>query len=289
MPTPRRRTGRFVMTVAIVVLGAACGNRDLAVSTTLSTSTTSTTVVSPTTEPPTTTTTTTVAIGSLLSSPPSAPHIQVGLNDVTLILSLAGDLIGHVQPPLVGPEFYQFRQTRLTEEASAFVDVPEGCQVEAVLEAVSTWRVVCRQLTDNPDPTIGILSADGTVEVIGRIPPGPAGSMTLGRWGDMFDRGDEVLLTQFSGECEVPHAMFIVDGVARHVSGEGVWDDAPVPNSFAYGWLPDDRALVWTWHEAGCGSSDPEPGLYAYDIDGSRELLYPVRDFPIWGRIMQQG
>lgn len=179
--------------------------------------------------------TTTVAVGPVLSAPPSEPHIQVGLNNATLILSLAGDLIGHVQPPLVGPEFYQSRQTRLTDEAIAFVDVPEGCQVEAVLEAVSTWRVVCRQLTDNPDPTIGILSANGMVEVIGRIPPGPAGSTTIGHWGDVFDRGDGVLLAQFSGECEVPHAM-----------------------------------------------------LLAYDIDGSRELLYPIRDFPIWGRIVQQ-
>lgn len=280
-----------IASVVIVATAVGLSIRDQPAPSTVTNPETTTTSLTQetTTAVATTTTTTTVAVGPLLGAPPSEPHIQVGLNDATLILSFDGELIGHLQPPLVGPEFYQSRQRRLTDEARALVEIQDGCQVDAVLEPASKWRVFCRELTGDPDPTIGVLSADGTVEVTGRMASPPVGGMTIGHWREVFDRGDGVLLAQFSGECEIPHAMFIVDGVARHLSGEGFWDDAPVPNSFAYGWLPDGKALVWTWHQAGCGSSDPEPGLYAYDIDGSRELLYPIRDFPIWGRIVQQG
>ena len=247
--------------------------------------TTTTTIVQEPTTTTTPTTTITIAVGPVLSSPPAEPHIQVGLNDVTLILSLEGDVIGHVQPPLIGPEFYQFRQRRLTEDATSSVNVPDGCQVDAVLEPGTRWMVFCRQVTGNPDPTIAILSADGTVEVIGRIPPGPVGSTTVGHWREVFVRNDGAILAQYSGECEIPHAMFIIDGVARHASGEGFWDEQSVPNSLTYGWLPDGRALVWTEHESGCGSPDSDPGLYAYNIDGSRQLLLPFSDFPAWARV----
>ncbi|HEU4751123.1 MAG TPA: hypothetical protein VFT54_08710, partial [Acidimicrobiia bacterium] len=248
---------------------------------------TTTTTLTQETTTAVTATTTTVAVGPLLSAPPSEPHIQLGLNDVTLTLSLAGDLIGHVQPPLVGPEFYQRRQRRLTAEVGGNVSIQEDCLVDSVIEPDRTWWVTCDPEAES-GPYIGVLAADGGVTVMGRLPNPPAGASVFGHWQEVFVRQDGALLAQFSGECEVPHAMFIVDGVARHLSGEGFWDDAPVPNSFAYGWLPDGKALVWTWHQAGCGSSDPKPGLYAYDIDGSRELLYPIRDFPIWGRIVQQ-
>jgi hypothetical protein len=232
--------------------------------------------------------TTTTAVGPLLSAPPSEPHIQVGLKDLTLILSVDGELLGHVQPALIGPEFYQDRQRRLTAEVGDRVVVPEDCVVDSVIEDDRSWWVMC-----DPDaasgPYLGVLSADDGVDIVGQLPAPPAGASNLGHWRDVFVRQDGFMLAQFSGECEIPHAMFIFDGVASHVSGEGFWDDAPVPNSLAFGWLPDGRALVWTEHEAGCGSSDPEPGIYSYAINGNRDLLRPIHDFPLWGQVYLTG
>jgi hypothetical protein len=195
--------------------------------------------------------------------------------------------MGHVQPPLIGPEFYQDRQRRLTAEVGASVTIPEDCLVDSVIEPEGSWWVVCDPETAS-GPYMGVLSPEGgEITVLGRLPDPPSGTRNAGHWVEVFVREDGAIVAQFSGECEIPHAMFIVDGVARHVSGEGIWDDAPVPNSFTYGWLPDGRALVWIWGESGCGSSDPEPGFYAYDIDGSRELLFPTEAVPLWGRIVE--
>lgn len=274
--------------ILVTALGLLIRDRQIPPVVTAVLPTTTSVLSNPTSTLPPTTTMTTAIIeaGPRLEAAPSEPHIEVGLNDMTLILTIDGGLVGHLRPGVVGPEFYQLRQRRMTAQVQASVNVPDGCQVDALLDPGTRWMVFCRQATDNQDPTIGVLSADGTVEVIGRIPPGPVGSTTVGHWRDAFAREDGALLAQFSGECEIPHAMFIVDGVASHVSGEGFWDDAPVPNSYAFGWLPDGRALVWTEYETGCGSPDPQPGLYAYDLEGTRELLLPFGAHPFWGRVV---
>ena len=290
VPTFSRRTrwlAPAAASAAVVILATAVGllirdQPDPPIITSPPTTTTAT-IQEPTT---TTTTATTIAIGPLLSAPPAGAHIQVGLNDVTLILSLVGEVIGHVQPPLIGPEHYQDRQRRLTAEAGASVTIPEDCLVDSVIQPGASWWVVCDPETAS-GPYMGVLSAEGEITVIGQHPDPPAGARVFGHWREAFVRDDGVILAQFSGECEIPHAMFIIDGIARHVSGDGFWDDVPVPSSYAYGWLPDGRALVWIWGESGCGSSDPEPGFYAYSIDGSRELLHAFPSFPLWGRIVE--
>jgi hypothetical protein len=208
-------------------------------------------------------------------------------DDRTLFFGLDGALIGHVQPSLVEPEFYQTRQRRLTAEIGASITIPEACLVDSVIEPGARWWVMCRSI-DGFDPTVGTLSADGRVEVVAQIPT-PTGREVVGHWREVFVRADGALLAQFSGECEVPHAMFVINGEARHLDGSAYWDEARVPDSYAYGWLPDGRALVWIWGESGCGSSDPEPGLYAYDLDGSRELLFSFEATPFWGRMVESS
>jgi hypothetical protein len=85
------------------------------------------------------------------------------------------------------------------------------------------------------------------------------------RWSVPSPKGG-VSLAQWSGECEVPAAFFVgSDGVPHSVLG-GDWLDAP--NTSAVGWLPDGRALVYiAGPEPGCGTGEPEPGVYAIDPD----------------------
>ena len=88
--------------------------------------------------------------------------------------------------------------------------------------------------------------------------------MAVGHWEDAWLSPDgRTLLAQWYAECEVPSAFFVPadGGRPRSVTGGG-WRRAP--ESTALGWLADGRARVRLGKSA-CGTSAPEPGVYAID------------------------
>jgi hypothetical protein len=95
--------------------------------------------------------------------------------------------------------------------------------------------------------------------------PPPHGSW---RWGWPSPDG-RTLLLQWSGECETPNAFFadVESGRVRPVTGERDWRHAP--ESSAYGWLHDGRAVVYL-PRGGCGNGYKRPGYYAIDPRSGR-------------------
>lgn len=106
----------------------------------------------------------------------------------------------------------------------------------------------------------------------------PFGSTAGGyRWAQASPDGEWVLAA-YSGECEVPMAVFVpaAGGELRSADGFTDWggDEGPGPvESVAVGWAPDGRAVV-QFREGVCGSGDDAPGTYLVDpATGERELL----------------
>lgn len=102
--------------------------------------------------------------------------------------------------------------------------------------------------------------------------PRPAGSVPgAGRWAYALPGPDDLVLAQWSGECEVPNAMFVAAGQTPWaVTGER---SLPSPESWALGW--DDRGRVIVHLEEGeCGTSFERPGIYAFTGPGVGELVY---------------
>jgi hypothetical protein len=107
------------------------------------------------------------------------------------------------------------------------------------------------------------------------LPPHPAAMTDLsGFWAYALPSPDgRGLLAQWSGECEVPNAFFIVDDVPRPVTGEGrFWES---PNSISLGWSAQGEALVFLTPNDACGDKRV-PGIYAFLAPGDGQLLYPV-------------
>jgi hypothetical protein len=98
----------------------------------------------------------------------------------------------------------------------------------------------------------------------------------VGHWAGAYPSPDgNVLLAQWSAECEVPIAFFVRGraGVPKPVLGKSL-RDAPV--SVADGWTQDGRAIV-EFPAAACGSGIHRPGIYFVSFDGSKTLVQPLR------------
>lgn len=106
------------------------------------------------------------------------------------------------------------------------------------------------------------------------LPPHPAGFDLTGFWAYALPSPDgRDLLAQWSGECEVPIAFFVVDGMPRPVTGERrFWQS---PNSRSLGWSAQGEALVFLPDNDACGDKRG-PGLYTFRVPGDGELVYPV-------------
>jgi hypothetical protein len=90
----------------------------------------------------------------------------------------------------------------------------------------------------------------------------PEGSLPgVGRWTYALPGPRGLILAQWSGECEVPNALFVSSGSPpRAVTGElGLHG----PESQALGWDSRGRAIVYL-EEGECGSSFARPGIYAF-------------------------
>ena len=101
--------------------------------------------------------------------------------------------------------------------------------------------------------------------------PRPKGTMPgFGRWAYALPGPHGLTLAQWSGECEVPLAVFVSPGSApgsapRAVTGE---PGLTGPESFALGWDDGGRAIVQLREGGGCDNSFSRPGIYAFTGPG---------------------
>jgi hypothetical protein len=105
-----------------------------------------------------------------------------------------------------------------------------------------------------------------------------------GYWAYALPGPNGLVLAQWSGECEVPNAMFVAPGqVPVGVTGERRLSRAP--ESRGLGWDDRGRAIVHL-QEGECGTSFERPGIYAFTGPGVGELVYPDRKLVaarMWG------
>ncbi len=96
--------------------------------------------------------------------------------------------------------------------------------------------------------------------------PRPKGTTPgFGQWAYALPGPHALTLAQWSGECEVPLALFVSPGSApRAVTGE---PGLTGPESFALGWDDGGRAIVQL-REGACGTSFSRPGIYAFTGPG---------------------
>ncbi len=126
------------------------------------------------------------------------------------------------------------------------------------------------------------------------VPPGPTPtSKYAGRgghwyWAALSPDGSR-FLGQWSGDCEVPTAFFAPLGGGKPipVTGEGDWQKSP--NTMAYGWTTDGRAIVFIPTKPGCGTGIFRPGIYLVTDDAGsstrscrcqRELIWAGKEPP---------
>jgi hypothetical protein len=114
--------------------------------------------------------------------------------------------------------------------------------------------------------------------------PRPAGAVAgVGRWTYALPGPNDLVLAQWSGECEVPNAMFVLPGqVPLAVTGGR---SLRAPESVALGWDDRGRAIV-DLREGVCGTSFERPGIYAFTGPGAGELIFRDPDLDgarMWG------
>jgi hypothetical protein len=87
--------------------------------------------------------------------------------------------------------------------------------------------------------------------------------------------GDRIL-SQWSGECEVPIAYVssLQSGPPVPITGPSA-TAVDIPESFALGWTRGVRMLVLLFG-GDCGSGSALPGVYAFDISGGSALITTV-------------
>jgi hypothetical protein len=108
------------------------------------------------------------------------------------------------------------------------------------------------------------------------LPPPPGTTVDAGHWANAFGEpdGDRTIAT-WSGECEVPSAFVVqADRSMRPVRGNDLRD---APESYAFGWAPDGRAVV-SFFEGVCGNGI-EPGVHLIDLDDADATPFRVTPY----------
>jgi hypothetical protein len=100
------------------------------------------------------------------------------------------------------------------------------------------------------------------------------GRPAVGHWrfATSSPRYSDLILAQWSGECEVPTAFFVELDEHDVVPVTGEEDLGAAPESLALGWTSIGRAVVFLPHGACGGSGDP-PGVYLFRAAGRGTLL----------------
>jgi hypothetical protein len=122
--------------------------------------------------------------------------------------------------------------------------------------------------------------AEGRVRVVARAPSHEGGSW---QWAEFAPAGGAIL-AQWLGVCESPTAFAIVGG---RLVPFGASSFRAAPESFALGWLPRGRAVVY-FTAGQCGRGSSGPGVYAVPLHGRPQLMRRVTSTPpqlyaMWG------
>ncbi|MBT8207889.1 MAG: hypothetical protein KJO18_06425, partial [Acidimicrobiia bacterium] len=298
-----------IVTVGLLIVGGCGGSGSGLDSTTAAPHQSSTTVTPDDLTPPSsivtpvTTTTTTLSpedglvpsdfdVGPELAAEVRSelpPHyFRLGFTNSVILLAIDGTPLGHLrgvtEPPLTGYERTQLLTEALIEEWP----IPDNCQVDGELSD-DQLRILCVSDGDGPDtdPTVEVLSRDGSLTVVGALPPPPSGLESAFRTGHFVEVmpspwNRSASLAQYSAECETQLALMIRDGEAQHVDGTR-WRDGAYPQgaSIALGWGPDQRALVWRYNSP-CSEPLNWTGVYIYDIQGYSVPLFRTPDETQW-------
>lgn len=116
-------------------------------------------------------------------------------------------------------------------------------------------------------------------------PPGPtptakfAGRAGYWYWAALSPDGSH-FLAQWSGECEVPNAFFVslAGGDPVPVTGERDW--AKSPDTQAFGWTTDGRAIVFIPTKPACGRGIFHPGIYLVTLGCRLQLVWAGKEPP---------
>ncbi|MGC9973922.1 MAG: hypothetical protein ABSC36_00850 [Gaiellaceae bacterium] len=98
-------------------------------------------------------------------------------------------------------------------------------------------------------------------------------------WAALSPDGSR-FLAQWSGDCEIPTAFFVSLGGGKPtpVTGESDWLKSP--NTMAYGWTTNGRAIVFIPTKPACGTGVFRPGIYLVGENCPRELIWPGKEPP---------
>jgi hypothetical protein len=279
------RTARHLL-VGVLTLAAACSSGGTAPTgppsptapPTSAPSTTSPGVTPPTTPPPT-------VVPPPSSPPPSGPvAIRIhGLPEQGVAVELRRavlleDLQGRRVARLLGFSIYNStaQPSKLVLQRGAtyfYLD-----EFRRMLLPLPSQRAADRKIGPVDEPRVAI-----------RLPRS-GGRPLMGHWryASSSPRYDDLVLAQWSGECEVPIAFFFEqdEGDLRPVTGEK--DPATAPESFALGWTNRGRAVVYL-PQGACGPGEDPPGVYLFREAGEGRLLVRV-DGPaqarMWGNTL---
>ena len=125
----------------------------------------------------------------------------------------------------------------------------------------------------------------GKETTLPRAPPGPthtnkyAGQGGHWYWAALSPDGSR-FVAQWSGDCEVPNAFFVSLGGGKPIPVTGESDWTKSPDTMAYGWTTDGRAIVFIPTRPACGTGIFRPGIYLVTESCLRELIWAGNDPP---------
>jgi hypothetical protein len=224
-------------------------------------------------DPPSTTTTTSTSLVDALFDVPIGIAV-VPTEGPVRVLDLDGTQLGSVPAPveaLNGPELM------LTEPPTPIdpidpAEVPPGCT--SAFGGGGVRVALCGGDPQRPTQ-VDVVDVTGSRITLHQEPldlEAPTG-VRAGAWRWALPSPDgQWVLSQWSGECEVPEAFLI-----SLAFDDRPIDLAPVPpwtTSRGLGWTEDGRAIIQLPH-SNCGTTAEQPGVYLLDPD-SRELTLVV-------------
>ncbi len=166
-----------------------------------------------------------------------------------------------------GSTFEPVTSTILDLSSGERFDSPPGCN--AVERLAQGFVVTCRGGAAATLETV----VDGARTVLAPAPDADW-EIPSGHWRLLIPSPDgRAYLGQWSGECEVPTAIWMEDGASVPIVGLPL---AEAPDSHALGWTAIGEAVVLLAGVAPCGQGAPEPGLYLAADPATLTLLYPI-------------
>jgi hypothetical protein len=174
------------------------------------------------------------------------------------------------------------KAAKAVPDSSAVKWRAKDCQAAGAHGSAS--YLLCRRPVGNQHGTF-LRVVGGEKTTLPLAPPGATPtSKYAGRdghwyWAALSPDGSR-FLAQWSGDCEVPTAFFVSLGGGKPtpVTGESDWLKSP--NTMAYGWTEDGRAIVFIPTKPACGTGVFRPGIYLITASCRLELVWAGKEPP---------